>query len=63
MNEEKEKPILKILGMNGNAFVLLGKAKRVAEKNKMDWKKIQEEATSGDYNHLLSTLMEYFEVE
>jgi hypothetical protein len=31
-----EKPVLKILGTDGNAFALLGKARRVAMQNKMD---------------------------
>jgi len=56
------KPELEIIGTDGNAFALLGKARRVAEKNDMDWNKIRTEATSGDYNHLLNVLGEYFEV-
>lgn len=56
------KPELKIIGTDGNAFALLGKARRVAIKNKMDWPAIQKEATSGDYDHLLATLAKYFEV-
>lgn len=58
-----EKPVLKIVGCGGNAFLLLGKAAQVARLNKMDWSKIQDEALSGDYNHLLRTLMKYFDVE
>jgi hypothetical protein len=58
-----EKPVLKILGTDGNAFALLGKARRVAMQNKMDWDAIQKEATSGDYDHLLQTLMKHFEVD
>lgn len=56
------KPELKIIGTDGNAFALLGKARRVAIQNKMDWPAIQKEATSGDYDHLLATLAKYFEV-
>lgn len=58
-----KKPILKIIGTNGNAFAILGKAQRVAKQNKMDWEKIHTEATSGDYYHLLCVMMKYFEVE
>jgi len=58
-----EKPKLKLLGENGNIFSILGAAKRVAQKNDMDWKKIEEEATSGDYNNALQVMMKYFEVE
>lgn len=57
------KPTLKIIGEDGNAFVILGKAQRVARENDMDWKTIQAEATTGDYDHLLRTMMKYFEVE
>lgn len=57
------KPKLSIIGTDGNAFAILGKARRVAIKNNMDWPTIQKEATSGDYNHLLATMMKYFEVE
>lgn len=57
------KPKLSIIGTDGNAFAILGKARRVAIKNNMDWPAIHKEATSGDYNHLLTTMMKYFEVE
>ncbi len=59
----KEKPKLKLIGTDGNAFALLGKASRIAKQNNMDWETIQKEATNGDYNHLLFTLCEYFDVE
>jgi hypothetical protein len=57
------KPKLKIIGADGNAFAILGKAMKVAKENGMDWDKIYAEATSGDYDHLLQTMMKYFEVE
>ena len=57
------KPVLKILGEDGNVFAILGKASRVAKRNDMDWEAIKEEATSGDYDHLLQTMMKHFEVE
>ena len=57
------KPVLKILGEDGNAFAILGKARKVAQRNDMDWASIREEATSGDYDHLLQTMMKHFEVE
>lgn len=58
-----DKPTLELSGVDGNAFMLLGKARKVALKNGMDWDKIHTEATTGDYDHLLQTLMQYFEVE
>ena len=57
------KPILKILGNDGNAFAILGAAQRVAKQNGLDWKAISAEATSGDYDHLLQTMVKYFEVK
>lgn len=57
------KPTLKILGTDGNAFAILGKAQRVAKEHGLDWDKIRTEATSGDYDKLLQTMMEHFEVE
>lgn len=56
------KPDLNLRDMDGNAFNLLAKAKRVAEANNMDWAAIEKEATAGDYDHLLQTLMVHFEV-
>ena len=58
-----KKPVLKIVGTDGNAFALLGKASRVARQNNMNWNEISKEAMSSDYDHLLQTLMKYFEVE
>lgn len=57
------KPILKLVGHNGNVFAILGAAQVVARKNSMDWNKIYEEATSGDYNHLIQVMMKYFDVQ
>lgn len=62
-NKENEKPVLKLIGTDGNAFAILNKAQRVAKANGMDWDKIRTEATSGDYDNLLCVMMKYFEVE
>lgn len=60
------KPILKIIGENSNAFMILGLAKRAARK--AGWepariKEVMDEMMAGDYDHLLMTAMKYFEVE
>lgn len=60
-----KKPFLKLSGGDGNAFAILGKVQRVA--NKAGWTEEQinefmEEAKSGDYNDLLITCQEYFDV-
>lgn len=59
---ETKKPELDLTGVDGNAFHLLAKARRVAKDNAMDWDKIQTEATSKDYDHLIQTLNKYFDV-
>jgi hypothetical protein len=63
METQTTKPKLKLTGEDGNAFFILGKARRVALANKMDWEAIKAEATSGDYNDLLATMMKYFDVD
>ena len=60
---EVNKPVLKIIGNDGNAFAILGAARRVAKKNNMNWEEIIKEATSGDYDHLLCTMTKYFDVK
>lgn len=59
------KPKLKLVGQDGNAFAILGRAFKAARKAK--WTKEQmdayrAEATSGDYNNLLRVTTEYFDV-
>jgi len=56
------KPTLNLLDQDANAFFILGKAQRVAKEYNMDWETIKKEAMSGDYDHLLQTMMKYFEV-
>lgn len=58
--ENIEKPTLKIT--DGNAFAILAKAHHAALKHNLDWNTIQAEATSSDYNHLLTTMAKYFNV-
>lgn len=61
-----EKPEVKLIGTNGNAFALLATAHAAwkdADLPEDKWKEIRDEAMSGDYNHLLRVLMENFEVE
>jgi len=66
INEAQEsKPILQLTGQDGNAFFILGKARQAARKAGWDQQQISkfmEDAMSGNYNHLLQTCMEYFDV-
>ncbi len=57
---------VQLVGQDGNAFAILGNclaAMRRAELPQEERDKFQKEATSGDYDHLLITCMEWFEVE
>ena len=47
-------------GPEGNAFALVGLAKRLAKQLEYDADSIAEEMMSGDYDHLLSVFVEYF---
>lgn len=60
------KPTLQLSGNDGNAFAILGAAKRAGRQagwSKKQLTDFQKEATSGDYDHVIQTCMEYFEVE
>lgn len=55
--------VIDLTGPEGNAFVLLGYAKRLAREigmNGVEAKNIQTEMTSGDYEHLVETFDKHF---
>lgn len=49
-------------GPEGNAFVILGRAQKVAKENDMDWDAINADATSSNYEHLLEVINEHFDI-
>ena len=54
---------LQLIGRDGNAYSILGAASKVLKyKDPEMYDKYYEEATSGDYNHLLQVTMRYFDV-
>jgi hypothetical protein len=59
--ELKDKKInLDLVGLDGNAFALMGAFQRQARKEKWtpeEIKAVLTECQSGDYNHLLQTLI------
>ena len=60
------RPRVKLLGQDGNAFFILGQcrsAARAAGWIDDDWGRFHAEATNGDYNHLLVTVIRHFEIE
>ena len=65
MKEPDHKPEVKLLGEDGNAFHILGKAKKALENAGADDEFIKmflEEVADGYYNHLLQTVMKYCKV-
>lgn len=54
-----------LIGEDGNAFSILGRVSRSMRQNGLadEWKVFESEATAGDYDHLLRTVMEWFSVE
>ena len=57
---EQEFEVIDLTGPQGNAFVLLGKAKGYARQLGLDGSKIQAEMMQGDYEHLLEVFDKYF---
>jgi hypothetical protein len=59
------KPVVKLVGRDGNAFAILGACRKAAMR--AGWpaervKAVLDEMTSGDYDHLLATATEHFDV-
>ena len=55
---------LELVGLDGNAFNLLGQFARQARHEgwtQEEIDKVRDEAMNGDYDHLLATLMEHCE--
>lgn len=56
---------VKLIGEDGNAFIILGKVKKAILKS--DHPELADEfvkeAMSGDYDHLLVTAMQYVNIE
>lgn len=59
------KPKVKLTGKDGNAFSIMGachEAWRKAKRDPAEWKTIQADMMSGDYNHLLCVAIDHFNV-
>jgi len=52
--------VIDLTGPQGNAFFLLGYAKKLARQLGLDFGKIQGEMTSGDYENLIRVFDDYF---
>jgi hypothetical protein len=62
---KSDRPVLVLIGQDGNAFNILAKARRalLLAGRGDEWAAFEAEATSGDYDQLLATVMDWFEVE
>jgi hypothetical protein len=58
--ERRGKTEVDLTGPDGNAFVLMGMAAGWARQLGKEWKPIQAEMMSGDYEHLLAVLEREF---
>jgi hypothetical protein len=60
-----EKPVVQLVGTDGNAFAIMGKvARALRQAGRPDLvKPYMDEATSGDYDHLLQVTMKYVDVQ
>lgn len=55
-----------MVGEDGNVFAILGRVKRVMRRAGLpdsEWEAFKAEATSGDYDNALATVMKWFEVD
>jgi len=55
-----------MVGEDGNAFSILGRVKRIMRRADLpdsEWEAFYAEATSSNYDHLLMTVMRWFEVD
>jgi len=59
--KEKTGPVeIDLTGPDGNAFVMIGYAKRLARQLDLDGKKIADEMMSGDYENLINVFEKNF---
>lgn len=66
MENEKEKPVVELLGSDGNAMLIIGKCRRALQRAGYTKEQVEEfskEATSGDYDHVIQTAMKWLDVE
>ena len=64
-HQQTPKPVLQLVGTDGNAFAIMGKvARALRQAGRPDLvKPYMDEATSGDYDHLLQVTMKYVDVQ
>ena len=65
MNTKYPEITITLTGEDGNAFAILGRCYRAMRRAGLheEIQSFTDEATSGDYNHLLRTVMAWFDWE
>ena len=61
-----DKPKVKLVGQDGNAYAIMGACQKAARRAGWSAERIKaviDEMTAGDYDHLLATAMNNFNVE
>ena len=58
--KKNSKIVIDLTGPDGNAFVLLGLAKRLCAQFELEYDTVRNEMTSGDYENLVQILEKYF---
>lgn len=58
--KRKQSPSIDLTGPEGNAFVLIGYARKWSKQLGLNPDKVQKEMMSGDYENLVSVLEKYF---
>ncbi|MGD9733773.1 MAG: hypothetical protein AB7U45_16485 [Desulfamplus sp.] len=65
MQSPAQKPVVYLLGQDGNALVIMGKVRDALRQAGFDKQYIYQyisEAKSGDYNNLLAVTMKYADI-
>lgn len=47
-------------GKNANAFAILGRVQQAIATTEIEWTDFHREATAGDYDHLIATVVRWF---
>lgn len=65
MTQPLTNAVVKLVGEDGNAFLILGKVSKAIKQSDHPElaDEFMKEATSADYDHLLVTCMKYVEIE
>jgi len=65
MRKPEKKPVVRLIGEDGNAFGIMGRVKRALARDGADQEYINrylQESMDSDYDHLLQTAMKYVEI-